>query len=170
MFVGDGKRNVVVLVIPFVSFRDRRLTSLNPYAPLIPEVVQPDRAVFCLSHTITTLSSPSSLATWAHPLGILATLRYSLGIFTVFLIWVVVFFVGVVCFGVSSDVRGERRALHLPSCGGSGFSHNCFMDLVSMFIQNEVELVVVFVMVVFGWEVGREMVVRVASNLGNVRS
>ena len=48
VFVGDGKRDVVVLVIPFVSFRDRRLILLDSYTPLIPGVIQPDRAVFCL--------------------------------------------------------------------------------------------------------------------------
>ena len=30
VFVGNAKRNIVVLVIPFVSYRDGRLTSLNP--------------------------------------------------------------------------------------------------------------------------------------------
>ena len=154
VFVGDGKRNVVVLVIPLVPFRDEGLTSLDPYAPLIPGVVQPNRAVFCFSHTILTLASPSSSATWAHPLGILATPRYSLSIFTIFLIWVVIFFVGVVCFIVGNDVRSERHALRLPSCSGNGFLRNCLMDLASMFLQNKVELVVVFVVMVFGWEVG----------------
>ena len=153
-FVRDAERNVIMLVILLVSFRDQRLTLLDPYTPLIPGVIQPGRAVFSFSHTIPTSASPSSSATWAHPLGILATAWYFLGIFTIFLIWVMVFFVGVVCFGVGDDVRSERRALRLPSCGNSGFSRNFCMDLPSMFCWNEVKLVVVFIMVIFRWEVG----------------
>ena len=154
VFVGDGKRDVVVLVIPFIPLRDGRLTLLDPYAPLISGVVQPDRAVFCLSHTVLTSAFSSSSATWAHPLGILVTPWYSLGIFTVFLVWVAIFFVGVVHLGVGGDVWSERRTLCLPSCGGSGFSCNFCMDLTSMFFWNEVKPAIVFVMVVFGWEVG----------------
>ena len=124
VFVGDVEWNIIVLVIPLIPFRDRGLTSLDSYTPLIPQVVQPDRAVFCFSHTVSTSSSPPSSATWAHPLGILATSQYFLGIFTVFVIQVAVFFVGIVFFGVGSDVRSERYVLRLPSCNGSGFPCN----------------------------------------------
>ena len=39
VFVNDREWNVIVLVIPLIPVRDWRLTTLDPYTPLIPGVV-----------------------------------------------------------------------------------------------------------------------------------
>src|ERR1700761_6963348 len=103
---------------------------------------------------MSTSSSPPSTMTWAHPLGIFAVSRYFLGIFTVFLVWVVVFLVGVV---VGDGVRSKRRILLLASCGNGCFPCNVLMHLTSMFRWNEVKLSVVLVVLIIGGEVGCEV-------------
>ena len=59
MLVDDGERNVIVLVILLIPIRDWGLTMLDSYTPLIPGMVQPDRAFLCFHHTLSTSSSPT---------------------------------------------------------------------------------------------------------------
>src|ERR1700761_849462 len=63
ILIDDGEWDVIVLVIVLVPIRNRRLTVLDAYTPLVPRVVEPDRAFFCFSHTSSTSTTLMSSTT-----------------------------------------------------------------------------------------------------------